>query len=355
MAVDTGSLVTNGWRQAIEQHLQHAWQHKGITARLLWPVSLLYRALLAWRRWAYQRGWFPTHRLPVPVVVVGNVVVGGTGKTPTVIALVQQLQAWGWQPGVISRGHGRHGAQCLSVHPDSDSALVGDEPLLLARATQVPLVVGRDRVAAGRALLQTHPEVNVIVSDDGMQHWALARDVTLVLFDRRGTGNGWLLPAGMLREPWPTAGWENGPVLAVQTAPLRRLAAHAVNARGQRMSLQPSTQQAAVKPVAAMAGIAQPQAFFAMLRAQGMDLATTLPLPDHANASTLLAALSSLPADTTWLCTEKDAVKLFPMLDAEAANRVWAVPLEQTLPADLLNTLRLELEGLSSRHGRETT
>ncbi len=348
-------MPAHGWRQALEQHLQQAWQHKGWTARLLWPVSLLYRALLAARRWAYRRGCYPTHRLPVPVVVVGNVVVGGAGKTPTVIALVQQLQAWGWHPGVISRGHGRNGAQCVPVHPDSDSAEVGDEPLLLARATKAPLVVGRDRAAAGRALLQAHPEVDVIVSDDGMQHWALARDITLVLFDQRGMGNGWLLPAGLLREPWPAPAWGDGPVLEVQTAPLRRLAAHAVNARGQHRELQDWAKRDGETPLAALAGIAQPQTFFDMLRAHGVHLTTTLPLPDHADAATLRAALSSQPAHTTWLCTEKDAVKLFPLLDDETAQRVWTVPLEQTLPPDLLNTVRRTLDGLSSRHGRETT
>ena len=355
MVVESGLVPGHGWRQALEQHLQQAWQRKGWTACLLWPVSLLYRALLAARRWAYRSGWYPTHRLPVPVVVVGNVVVGGAGKTPTVIALVRQLQAWGWQPGVISRGHGRHSAQCRQVHPDSDSAEVGDEPLLLARATTAPLVVGRDRAAAGRALLQAHPEVNVIVSDDGMQHWALARDITLVLFDQRGVGNGWLLPAGMLREPWPAAAWGAGPVLELQTAPLRRLAAHAVNAQGQHRALLAWAPSNATSPVAALAGIAQPAAFFGMLQAQGLTLSAALPLPDHADAATLLAALSSQPAHTVWLCTEKDAVKLFPLLDRETAQRVWAVPLEQTLPGDLLATLRHALEGLSSRHGRETT
>lgn len=345
-----------------------AWQRRGLLACALWPVSWGYGALLALRRLAYRWGWYPSTRLPVPVLVVGNVVVGGAGKTPTVVGLVAHLRARGWTPGVISRGHGRQGEGCHAVTADTDSTTAGDEPALMARATGAPLVVGRDRVAAARWLLQHHPDVDIVLSDDGMQHWALQRDLTVVVFDARGTGNGWLLPAGLLREPWPARPWAGSAMLVLQTqtagsgrplpphpypafAAQRALADTALDPQGQAHAW------AATSPAptwGALAGIAQPEAFFAMLRARGLHLQHTLALPDHADADTLLRALQGQPPDTVWLCTEKDAVKLFPRLAERPGVRVWAVPLEQTLPPDFLDAVDAALSGLSSRHGHQT-
>lgn len=330
-----------------------AWLGRGLLARLLWPASCLYRVLWAGRGLAYRQGWLASRRLPVPVVVVGNVVVGGAGKTPTGVALVQHLQARGWHPGIISRGHGRHPTGSQPATPFSDAADVGDEPVLLARATGVPVWVGRDRPAAGQALLAAHPDVDILVSDDGMQHWALRRDLTLVLFDARGTGNGWLLPAGPLREPWPTRAWGGGPLIEVHTAPLRRLSGQAVSPTGQRRALQDWAQ--AGQPVGALAGIAQPNAFFAMLRERGLQVPHTRALPDHASAEVLWAALAQADRHLPWLCTEKDAVKLFPRLVGHPdAPEVWAVPLEQSLPDGVLQAIDQALDGLSSRHGHQT-
>lgn len=354
-------------RPTLAQRLLRAWQHRGPLAWSLWPLSLIYRVLLSGRRWTYRLGWQRSHRLPVPVLVVGNVVVGGAGKTPTVVGLVDHLRERGWRPGIISRGHGRQGEQPLDVAPDTDSALCGDEPLLLARATGVPLVVGRDRAAAGRHLLAQHPEVDLLVSDDGMQHWALARDLTVVVFDGRGTGNGWLLPAGLLREPWPAQPWGDGRLLVLNSQTVaapgtaspyptfvanRRLAAHAWNSVQMQQAMDALRERD--NPIGALAGIAQPQAFFDLLSQQGVPLQHRLALPDHADAATLLRAVRQHPADTTWLCTEKDAVKLFPMLKTEEAERVWAVPLVQTLPSDFLDAVDQALDGLSSRHGHQT-
>ncbi|MCY7316827.1 MAG: tetraacyldisaccharide 4'-kinase, partial [Rubrivivax sp.] len=177
---------------------RHWWQPQTtVLAALLWPLSLIYRLLLLWPR--------PQSRaaLPVPVLVVGNHVVGGAGKTPTVIALVQALQLAGRRPGVISRGHGRSTDAVRAVMPGDDAAAVGDEPLLIQRRCGVPVFVARRRIDAARALCAAHPEVDLIIADDGLQHRGLPRQAELRVFDERGVGNGHLLPAGPLREPLP--------------------------------------------------------------------------------------------------------------------------------------------------------
>ena len=191
-------------------------QRRGLGACLLLPIALVYGALLAARRLGYRLGWFHAEHLPVPVLVVGNVVVGGAGKTPTTIALVQHLRERGWRPGIVSRGHGRRDSAPLAVQEDSDPALSGDEPLLLRRATGVPVWVGRSRAAAARELLRAQPEVDLIVCDDGLQHWALASTLRVAVFDDRGLGNGWLLPAGLLREPWPPRDAARAPQLLLR-------------------------------------------------------------------------------------------------------------------------------------------
>lgn len=346
--------AATGWRDAATRRLRQAWLTRGGLARLLWPLSQLYRVLLWLHRRPYLHGQRHPQKLPLPVVVVGNVLVGGTGKTPTVMALVQHLRARGWHPGVVSRGHGRSGAPCELVRPNSDGALVGDEPLLIVQRTRVPLVVGRDRPAAARHLLAQHPEVDVIVSDDGMQHWALHRDLTLVLFDQRGCGNGWLLPAGPLREAWPARPLGDEPLVTVHTHLSRRLADAAINRLGHAHPLAGWAAAAQGPTPAALAAIAQPERFFDMLQSRGIALSEQVALPDHADAATLLAAIRHRDPDLQWLCTEKDAVKLFPALTANEAARVWAVPLEQPLPADVAQAVDARLEALSSRHGHQT-
>ncbi|KAG0194203.1 hypothetical protein DFQ28_001340 [Apophysomyces sp. BC1034] len=185
----------------LEHTLWREWQRRGVLAYALWPLSQVFAALAALRRLAYARRWCKTWRADVPVVVVGNVTVGGTGKTPTVIALIQALRDAGFTPGVVSRGYGARIVRPTAVSPASPPGQAGDEPRLIARRTSVPVWVCPDRVAAARALLQANREVDVIVSDDGLQHYRLARDVELVVFDHRLGGNGFLLPAGPLREP----------------------------------------------------------------------------------------------------------------------------------------------------------
>ncbi len=223
--------------------LRRAWQARGPLALALAPLALLYGALVRLRRALYALGVLQSGRLPVPVIVVGNVTAGGAGKTPVVLALVRHLQARGWRPGIISRGHGRSTQALRAVRPDSSAAEVGDEPLLLARDSGVPVFVARRRLQAGRALLAAHPGTDIVVCDDGLQHLALQRQLEICVFNDQGAGNGWLLPAGPLREPWPRpvdlvlhAGPAPGGA-APQFAMQRALAACAIDAHGQRTTL----------------------------------------------------------------------------------------------------------------------
>ncbi|QHE76428.1 tetraacyldisaccharide 4'-kinase [Hydrogenophaga sp. PBL-H3] len=332
-------------------------------ACLLWPVSLVYGGLMAMRRGLYAAGVFKAHRIKLPVIVIGNVVVGGAGKTPTVIAVVNHLQAQGWQPGVVSRGHGRHSQAVVELRPDTPPEDSGDEPALIRRRTGAPVCVAANRVAAANALVGKHPEVNIIVCDDGLQHWALHRDVQIVVFDDRGTGNGWLLPAGLLREAWPrrasdspTADLvlhqhrEDAPAPPLTSAPgatafsaTRRLAAQAVGPAGERMPLH----ELRSHRLTAVAGIARPSVFFDMLHAAGVQPELELGLPDHADATGYTALIQD-PARTV-ICTEKDAIKLFPLLarvQPALRPQAWAVPLEMTPEPAFFNALDDRLEGL---------
>lgn len=336
MSRDTGHTRQSGWL--------HRAQRRGPLNCMLWPVSLVYRGLVAVRRWLYAHGVLKVHQLGVPVVVVGNVVVGGAGKTPCTIALVNHLQAQGWRPGVVSRGHGREATAVTHVLADTPASQAGDEPLLIHQRTGVPVCVAARRVDAAHALLAAHPAVDVLVCDDGLQHLALGRQLSIVVFDDRSVGNGWMLPAGLLREPWPPGRRtpfrpdlllrqvrSGAPVGAALTAPgmpafhaTRQLAAHAIGPQGQRMELSQLRGQA----LTAVAGIARPQVFFDMLRDSGLDPARQVSLPDHAD----MAAYAEVLRDETspFICTEKDATKLFALLPADGSVQAWAVPLELT-------------------------
>lgn len=294
-------------RHFLHHHLPKVWQSRNLLARLLCPLSWLF-GLLGWaHRQAYRSGLRKSARLPVPVVVVGNVVVGGAGKTPLTMAIVGHLQAQGWRPGVISRGHGRQTNGPRAVHSDSTPAEVGDEPLLIHQTTGVPVWVARRRAEAGRSLLQAHPEVNIIVCDDGLQHWGLARDLEICVMDERGIGNGWLLPAGPLREPWPKS---VDLLLHTGANPIgggfqarRALSPWASDAFGHRVNLDALRNQA----VDALAGLARPEGFFKLLREQGLTLHETTALPDHHD----FASWPKTDLIRPLLCTEKDAAKLW--------------------------------------------
>ncbi len=333
----------------MRQVLQQAWLRRGLLACLLWPLSLIYRALVALRRHLYRNGRLRSQRLPVPVLVVGNVVAGGAGKTPVLLALLEHLRARGIRAGVISRGYGRQSRACLAVTPHSLPEQVGDEPMLIQRAAAVPVFVAGNRVQAGRALLAAHPEVQVIVCDDGLQHLALQRDIEICVFDARGTGNGWLLPAGPLREPWPrdvdfvladkAFDGSGGRSFRVE----RDLAPLVCNSAGERVALA----SLIGRPLLAVAGIANPALFFAMLRDRGLTLDCTFALPDHYDFS---GAPLPLDPQLAVVCTEKDAVKLW-----RTRADAWAVPLLVQIQPDFWPAFDQRLDAkLSSAHGSET-
>ena len=326
------------------RRLQAGWLRRGATARSLWPLSMLYRAIWSLRQAVFSIGLSHRETLAVPVIVVGNVVAGGAGKTPTVIALVEHLQSRGLVVGVVSRGYGRTRPDGdddggLEVRADSTPGAVGDEPLLIQRRTGAPVFVGRRRASAARRLLAAHADVRVLVCDDGLQHLALARDIEVCVFDDRGVGNGWLLPAGPLREPWPRP---CDLVLHTGAQPAfdghqgrRRLAEHAVDSTGRQVALADLRNT----PVAAVAGIARPEAFFGMLRDGGLTLAWTRSLPDHAHYT---AESLDVDAALPLLCTEKDAAKLWRLRpDALAVPLLFALPGGFTARLDRLLDARL--------------
>ncbi|MBP6850504.1 MAG: tetraacyldisaccharide 4'-kinase [Rhodoferax sp.] len=339
---------------ALQRVLVNSWSRRGALARLLLPVALLYAGALKTRKWLFRMGIRRSASVPVPVIVVGNVVAGGGGKTPLVVAIVRHLQDQGHRVGVVSRGYGRSSTACLQVTDESTAADAGDEPLLIHRLTGAHLFVAARRIDAARALLRQHPDVDVLVCDDGLQHLQLSRDIEICVFGPGGTGNGWLLPAGPLREPWPRKVdliVADGSSPDPAAWPVRRtLAAHARRADGQQLPLRTLGNMPGA-PVWAVAAIARPDAFFAMLRDAGLSLAGTTALPDHAAFD---AAPWSRPDAHTLVCTEKDAMKLW--LHRPDA---WAVPLVLDVPPGFwsrLDTLLAShtLAKLSSPHGHTT-
>ncbi len=284
------------------------WYRLSALSIALWPLSLVYRALVALRRYAYRSGALRALRLPVPVIVVGNLVVGGTGKTPLVLALAAMLQKNGRKPGIVSRGYRGAARAPMEVDANSAANLVGDEPLLLARASGCPVWIGRDRAAAAQGLLGLHPECDVLILDDGLQHYRLARDIEIAVEDERAAGNGLLLPAGPLREPLSRRvdAW------VVNSAPAGgRSNAFRMDLRGDRFRSLceplPGTLASAFygKKLHAVAGIGNPQRFFDHLARLGLA-SVNHAFPDHHAYSAVELDFEQCEA---LLMTEKDAVK----------------------------------------------
>lgn len=328
--------------------LQQAWIKRGALARILWPVAHIYSLIIRLRCCLYRFGLLSSERVSVPVLVVGNVVAGGAGKTPLVIAVTEHLRGKGIHVGVVSRGYGRSGHHVQEVSFGTPVMEVGDEPLLIKRKTGAPVFVAAKRVQAARALLSAYPATQLLVCDDGLQHYALGRDIEVVVFDNRGVGNGWLLPAGPLREPWPSRPHRKTD-LVIHTGDTpafegftssKQLADFALTADGHHVALSSLLGQ----PLVAVAAIANPCVFFAMLEARGLSLRQTISLPDHYDYASYKLPVE---ADATVLCTEKDAVKLFAQ-PAMASVRLLAVPLQFLPESAFLTTLEVMLAPLLS-------
>jgi tetraacyldisaccharide 4'-kinase len=321
--------------------LERHWQRITPLSATLYPLSLVFGAVTALRRSAYARGFLGARRVGVPVVVVGNITVGGTGKTPLVLWLARLLLERGKHPGIVSRGYGGTAARALEVTPDSQASAIGDEPLLLARRSGCPVWVGRNRVRAARALLRAHPQCDVIISDDGLQHYRLARDVEIAVVDgTRGLGNGLLLPAGPLREPASRLESVDTVVVNGETAEIAlRTAlrtdtypkasgrmAFAMKLIGSdfRNLREPARIVGAEyfrgKRVWAIAGIGNPARFFAHLERLGLDFRTRTFRDHHEYTATDIAIAD---ADAV-VMTEKDAVKCA----AFASDGHWVLPVD---------------------------
>lgn len=302
------------------------------------------------RSLAYRLGLLHSTRLPVPVIVVGNISVGGTGKTPLTLALVQWLREAGLQPGIISRGHGGSGPEAMAVLPHSDPAQCGDEPVLLARRAACPVWIGRRRVAAGHGLLAAHPQVDVILADDGLQHYALARDMEIAVVDGvRGLGNGWLLPAGPLREgrhrlDRVDAVVVNGP--GHSNLPVRAFGMQLLGERFSHLARPGQTALAAEladRPLHAVAGIGNPQRFFDHLAALGLRF-TPHAFPDHHRFQP-----GELPRGRV-LMTEKDAVKLLAHVREPELADCWYLTVDAVVEPGLKDLILSRLQEIRSPH-----
>jgi tetraacyldisaccharide 4'-kinase len=314
-------------RQTLASFVNEMWYGKHPAATALAPLAIAYRLFMEARRGAYRHGILSTYRAEVPVIVVGNLTTGGTGKTPLVIWLTGYLKTLGYHPGVIARGYGGRAKRWpQQVRPDSDSRAVGDEAIVIARRTRCPIAVGPNRRDCAQALLE-YAKCDIIISDDGLQHYALERDIEIAVIDGvRRYGNGRCLPAGPLREGVGRAREfdmvvTNG-IAGRGEFGMKYVATHAVSvAHPDRAAEFASFAAAAVH---AVAGIGNPERFFAMLRAHGLKIIPH-PFPDHhPYQRTDIDFDDGLPV----LLTEKDAVKC----EAFAPPRCWAVPVTAELP-----------------------
>lgn len=324
--------------------LEARWYEDRSPPWYLRPPSWLFGALSAARRALYQRNILSSRHPGCPVIVVGNISVGGTGKTPLVIWLADLLQGRGWRPGIVTRGYGgrRKDGRTLLVTPDTDPGVAGEEPVLIARRTGLPVAANARRIEAARYLTE-RVGVNVVISDDGLQHYGLARDLEICLMDgARRLGNGWLLPAGPLREPPSRLKSVDFVVVTGQAQPGEHAmtlvpgAAHPLDAGN-------VTPLAAFKdrPVHGVAGIGNPERFFSMLEREGLEVLRH-PFPDHhAFRPGELQFGDGLPV----LMTEKDAVRL----TSGGLENAWYVPVRAELPRAFRDGLLERMPGINAR------
>ncbi|MEY4062972.1 MAG: hypothetical protein RIT09_765 [Pseudomonadota bacterium] len=364
-------------QQKITQNTQHLqapafWEKRGLKALLLWPASLIFSWLTGLRKALYAMGILRSESISVPLVIVGNIRVGGTGKTPTVLAIAKALHLHGFKPGIISRGYQSNSSNAQSdpqeVTPESSPIEHGDEPCYMAQELadqKTPVMVHNHRVTAAKALMIKHPDVNVIISDDGLQHYKLkrwparegGRDIELVVRDAREEGNQWLMPAGPLREKPDRArdftlnivGTEATTIKALppyfQDAPNFSLPVkidhlYQLATPSRRMALNEITQlldpnQDSEKQLLAAAGLGNPKKFFDLLRSTGLKF-QEMTLPDHFDFAT-----NPFKENTAKviLITEKDAVKCKQLNDYKDDERIWVLPITVDLPKDFVSQM----------------
>ena len=314
--------------------LNEVWYKDHFVGTWLMPFSFIFTDVAKFRRWMYKKGFKPVEKLPVPVIIVGNITLGGTGKTPLVIYIAQQLKAAGFKPGVISRGYaGQSETWPLRVTADSDALQVGDEPLLIAQQLDCPVAVGPVRADSARLLLESEA-CDVIVSDDGLQHYALHRDIEIVVIDGvRRFGNNFCLPSGPLREPQERIREVdfiicNGGEAEENEIPMQLEGAYAVNMQTQERKALVEFKELSCH---AMAGIGNPQRFFDLLKQYGLDCQTDS-FPDHFVYTE--KDIRYKGAEAIFM-TEKDAVKCL----AFASEQHWFVPVQAKLENQFIENL----------------
>ena len=344
------------------------WEKRGLKAWLMWPLSLIFGCLAALRHSLYEIGLLKSQALPVPMIIVGNLRVGGTGKTPSVIALARALRDKGYRVGVISRAYQGEVSTPTEVTLTSDARIVGDEPALMAQqlyhhdaAWHIPVFVHPKRVLAGQAMLTQYPDVNVILCDDGLQHYALkrwparegGRDIEIIVRDQRGEGNRFLMPAGPLRE---YASRERDFTLHLGQsiradrpylcgAPLfgvlaRPGSAYQLNNPPHQLSIDELARISHQEKILCAAGMGNPEKFFQLVESHGIEI-ERLPLPDHYNY--LENPFAGSDAQRI-LITEKDAVKCQEMQMYRDDARIWVMPVTVQLPTDLLEQIDVILQ-----------
>lgn len=328
----------------LQQFIENAWYNGHFFLVLLWPLEAVFRCLVFLRKKGYQQGWSSSYKADVPVIVVGNITVGGTGKTPLVIALSKRLQLSGYKPAIISRGYGsKLGTYPYAVKLDDSATLVGDEPLLLAQRTQVPVIIGSNR-SASLAYIKDYYDCNVIISDDGLQHYAMQRDIEIIVVDaQRQLGNGHCLPAGPLRESKKrllsadAVVLNNGSSLGVYpelpTYTMTYEYEHLVNLHSkQTVNFEPS---GIGRSVHAIAGIGNPERFYQQLAAVGFEPECHY-FPDHHDFN---AQDIAFPINKPIIMTEKDAVKLAAL----NLDNAWFLPVDAQLDESFYTMLIRQL------------
>ena len=335
--------------------LQKQWEGYSIWHLLLLPLSFIFFLLSIFRKCLFSLGLLRSYKLSVPVIVVGNISIGGTGKTPLVIALAAQLKDAGFKPGIISRGYGGSVNEVMEVFADSLPSEVGDEPLLIAKRSSFPVFVSRNRVDAGLALLKANPEVNVIVSDDGLQHYRLQRDIEVAVIDaERGLGNALLMPAGPLRETSRRLNAVDAIVMSNANSQGSIKQGYLPPVFNMQLSgdvfvslLDGDTQQRAPffkkKPLVAVAGIGRPQRFFDHLGHMGLFFEQKSFADHHA-----FTPQDLLPfAGKTILMTEKDAVKCAQFAKGDAPYDLWMLPVSANIEHELIDLVLSKLAVVS--------